>query len=268
MCLKATFYFQFRLKPDVFKDFHKSMPFIICKKPKSSIEKFKIKEMNMRSLFMILLFVSTYCYSQNIHYNLSNHKAYKMPIAKMANPDQAKDISKTLEKNVFCDLIWVNFKNGEIYFITSEELRKAKIFELINNTYNVTCSDFEEIVIDNDLFLNIYAQKSEISFESINKQIPNYIYTGNQEKSEMLYQTAKEIWVNKYPYQYKSIYSAEGKNLENIPEHYPVFVNTGNPDYDNSVFDQAKKEWIKQYPEEYSKMSGETYPVKNNKENK
>lgn len=211
----------------------------------------------MRALVLFFLIVTNIGFSQNIHFNLSDYQAYKMPIINVNNQKQADEVSRAIEKNHFAELVWIDYKKSEIYLITMNSIKQHEIISYVNNYYNIRFGDIEELNLDNELYLNIYAQKSGILYENIPNQIPESIYLGDPEKSEKMFQIAKELWVNKYPEKYDEIYNGNKSKELKFPEHYPIFVNTGNIDHDNVVFDNAKKEWIKNYPDEYLEFCGQ-----------
>ena len=213
----------------------------------------------MRNLFVCLLFVSTFSYSQNLNFNLTNYKTYKLVIGNLTNQEQATNIINNAEKSLLSEFAWVDFKTGIGYFINNKSMQISSITSLIKNSSGLTCSNTQEINLDNNLFLEIYSQRSGLIKESIKNKLPDYINLGDQKKSEFFYQTAKEIWIKNYPENYNSLNNNEEINKENIPEHYPVFINTGNFELDNSKFDNAKQEWIKNYPDEVEKMTQRSY---------
>lgn len=203
----------------------------------------------MRNFFVCLLFVSTFSYSQNTNFNLTNYKTYSVVISNLKNQEQAIDIVKNAEKSLWSEFAWIDFKTGIGYFINNNSMQMSNITSLINSK-GLTCSNTKEINLDNNLFLEIYSQRSGIAKELIGKNIPNYINLSNQFKSETFYGTAKEIWVKKYPESYDELHNYNNYNKAYIPEHYPKFINSGNLEYDSNMYAKAKQEWLKNYPEE------------------
>lgn len=218
----------------------------------------------MKSLVVLFLFVTTISFSQNSNVNLSDFKAYKIALGNLSNQEQAINIAKTTEKELLSEFSWIDFSSGVGYFIVKNNKNITATESYLRSLNNINFSNTQEIRLEDNLFLELYSKKSGIKNESLQNQIPDYINLASKTTSELFYQTAKEIWSNKYPENYKAIYNAEDKNRniqkdENTPEHYPVYINTGNPDYDNSVYDQAKKEWIINYPGEVEQLTGRSY---------
>lgn len=213
----------------------------------------------MRNFFVCLLFVSTFSYSQNTNFNLTNYKTYSVVISNLKNQEQAIDIVKNAEKSLWSEFAWIDFKTGIGYFINNNSMQMSNITSLINSK-GLTCSNTKEINLDNNLFLEIYSNRSGLKSESLKNQPLNYINLGDQQKSELFYQIAKEIWIKKYPESYNALYNSDYKNdKEYMPEHYPVFVNTGNSEQDNANYENAKQEWIKNYPDEVEQFTKRSY---------
>jgi len=212
----------------------------------------------------MMLFISSSCLAQNADFNKNEYKFYSISISNLKNQEQANSISELSEKNLLSEFSWVDFKTGIGYFINNKSMQISNITSLIKSN-DLTCSNIQEINLDNNLFLEIYSNRSGLKSESLKNQPLNYINLGDQQKSELFYQTAKEIWIKKYPQYYDAIYNNNSNNIKSnnnyTPLHYPKFIHTSNIDFDNSVFDRAKREWIKKFPAEYSKMSGDNIPI-------
>jgi hypothetical protein len=214
----------------------------------------------MKSWIVFFLFVSTIGYSQSSDFNLSELKAFKTTIGNLSNQEQAIIIENTLEKILMSEFSFVDYSTKTGYFIIKNNNYIAAIEANINSLNNYTCSNSQEITLDENLFLEMYSKRGGMKNGDLKNQPPNYYFVnGNDKKTELLYQVAKEIWVKKYPESYNALYNSDNKGKEYVPEHYPVFVNTGNPENDNFIFDKAKQEWIKNYPDEVEQATGRSY---------
>ncbi len=209
----------------------------------------------MKSLIVFFLFVSTIGYSQNSDFNLADYKAFKTTISNMSNKEQSVFIENTMEKNLMAEFSYVDFSTGTGYFIIKNNNYIAAIEAIINSLNNYTCSNSQELALTDNLFLEMYTKRGGLKNEDLKNQPPNYFYVnGNQKKTELLYQIAKEKWIKKYPESYNSLYNSNSESKEYIPEHYPVLINTGNPESDNAINAKAKQEWLKNFPEEYEQL--------------
>jgi hypothetical protein len=198
---------------------------------------------------------------------LSEYKAFKTVIGNLSNKDQALIIENTMEKQLMAEFSWVDVSTGVGYFIIKNTNYIVAIESIINSLNNYTCSNSQEITLDENLFFNMYSNKGGLAMEELKNMPLNFVeVNGNRKKSEELYEKAKELWIKKYPEIYNNIYNSDKKSEEYIPEHYPVFVKTGNPEYDNDVFAKAKQEWVKNYPEEFNKMNSIYIPSNIKKE--
>ena len=211
----------------------------------------------MKSLVLVLLFVSTFGYSQISDFNFSDYRAFKMSISNLSQQEQAVYLARITEKNFLAEFSWIDFKNGMGYFLIKKSNTIDEIERLLIDSKKLVVSDVKEITLNDDFFLEMYMQKGGINGECVLNQPPNYIYLGkgNEMKSESLYQVAKRIWVSKYPDYYNAYYNVSGSPAKEVgnnslPEHFPVYKKTGNSEYDDMEYAKAKLEWINNYPEE------------------
>lgn len=202
-------------------------------------------------LFPILSF------SQKQNYYLDDLKLFTIKIINLNNIEKATEITKSLEKEMLSEMAWLDINSKICYCIIHKNKNIAEIETYIKTFNGLNCSNTKEIILTDDLFLQIYSQKSGVKPVNFEKQLPNYITFNDNNQSEIYYHTAKEIWINKFPESYNALYSEktvreikEVNNLE-LPADFPKFIDTGNPKSDNYNYQKAKENWILENPEKY-----------------
>jgi hypothetical protein len=145
---------------------------------------------------------------QNVILDPSNCTFYKFSISGDLNTERAKYISNELYgvKKVLISytdaqaaITWVLMRNeGDVREVAS------KVASL-----GYSLSGQQEIPFNDDLFLEVYCGLGNTDKSVISKQFPNYVRTANDRRDELLYKNAKNIWINKYPEQYKAMFSTE-----------------------------------------------------------
>lgn len=216
----------------------------------------KNKQIIMRSLILLFLFITILGYSQSTKIYLADYKTYNIIISNLDNQNMADELAGTIQKSFLSEFAWIDYPSGKGYFIMEKNKPVSKIEAVIKNTNNYTFSNTQEIDLSDDLYLEIYTRKGRMEVSALSFQEPKYLMIENENTSALFFHNAKEIWIKNYPEAYNSVYHVKvnNNNKEYIPEHYPKFINTGNPEQDNSVYAKSKQEWLKNYPEEVEQL--------------
>ena len=153
----------------------------------------------MRNLFILLLFLSGYCYSQEPVFNFEKNKAYKITMKGADDFKKADLIARTMEKNQLSIFAYVDPSTSAGCFIVDNFYKVHEIEKMINNQAGFSYVGFEEIPLNEELFLDIYMKRGGYNPDEFASQPPKKIIMGPfNELSNSLNKKAIEIWEKKY----------------------------------------------------------------------
>lgn len=204
----------------------------------------------MKKIFILLMFLSNICFSQEVLLNLDANKLVKIQMNGVNNFSKADMVSRQMEKFQLAIFSYVDSVNGIGLFIIDNLNKLPQIENMIPNISGCSFVNSEEIVLNEDVFLEMYKKRGGSKDIGTVNVKPNLVVMGpNMDLTNMLLAKAIEIWDRKYSAAYKNV-------SQGLPEHYPMIVNTGNSEFDTNKFEQLKQEWIKNYPEEAKSFYG------------
>lgn len=152
----------------------------------------------MKKILILLVFISSTCFSQEMAFNFEKNKAYKIAIKGANDFNKADYISRTMEKMQLSIFSYVDTTTSIGYFIVDNFYKVHEIEKMINEK-GYTFNGSEEFQLTEDKFLEMYLKREGYEPAEFSSHPPKKIQMGPYNQLTMdLFNKANEIWGKKY----------------------------------------------------------------------